>query len=520
MAINFNNCKVLGINYESRFLGEVVRYSVAKQISLEGVIRGTSYGDLTSNVDSFLQTVSDYQSIDINGTNFGTGTVKGLVWREDNEPLQRGYSATIEIQETGDFSTLSSSPYYNGLSYSNFQFVTDISENFTYTDEEGKSRYNHSLNLTLTTGVSDPLIAGKAIATNLFQNTNLTGFFGDYTGLSNKKKYYTESYNSSTNQYSWSENVEFGANDQTTYSHEYTLSAELNDAGIVTASENGQVKGIQDVIGDKAQDGYDAIVGGIFARITGNIYTGGDLYAKPITKSKTVNWFEGTVDYSQSYTNDPRFGGDTFWDYTITFEQNDRFVWNASEKGQINGTALRSSPSSVRYDEALAKFTIVTGGIAGRLSACPGTPDLRLINKSINYDHINGNISYSYTYARDETLSDGEFKKCEIDIDDTVPTLMVNRFNIPTQKEVIQPVDNVANLLQRMVNLKAIGTRVGTIDSMLTEAKSRIGAQSIGSDSFIQSVSYGLSRRTNEFTMSVVIVGTTTPPALENITIN
>jgi hypothetical protein len=217
MAIDFKNASLVALNQTSQWLGnDLARYRVLKNYQIQGYVLDLAnqsgvLGVLTG-ISGFVASAEDYTAISLNSVNVGSGRILSLEFAPSNDQWVQTseYTATVEVIETGDLSSLSGG-FYSGLDFANYERIQNISEEFSYNKQEGKNGYTHNVSLQLISGTDgqNPITLAKTIALNLFSKTNLSGLIGDYGNLP-YRKFYTESYNQETNQCSWNESLDFG----------------------------------------------------------------------------------------------------------------------------------------------------------------------------------------------------------------------------------------------------------------------------------------------------------------------
>ncbi len=174
--------------------------------------------------------------------------------------------------------------------------------------------------------------------------------------------------------------------------------------------------------------------------------------------------------YNVVYTNNPaQVTGGYSWEYTNSLDKNIQY-YNVSENGSIIG---HGNPVVNGLNTAIAIYPTIQGGISARVNAFYAilvTPQLTL-NKTSEVKSssiFRGSISYSANYTDDPnyTTSSAKIKMEGIEISDSYPVQLTNKFNIFNYKEIVQNTNN-ATLGNRTVNVTLLGTR----DSILADMK-------------------------------------------------
>jgi hypothetical protein len=109
-------------------------------------------------------------------------------------------------------------------------------------------------------------------------------------------------------------------NDQrilTGYSWEYTHELNRDEKQTIQTSEKGKIMGFGRLGAERynnAIDGYDTAIGNVFNRVSGFYVSGNGSYntLKLIGSSNARSEFNGTVDYSRTYTDDDSIGTGEF----------------------------------------------------------------------------------------------------------------------------------------------------------------------------------------------------------------
>jgi hypothetical protein len=501
--IDFSNCSVFSYSHTSEFLGDIIHYRTTKNLSIKGSVYALTNTEgvapIWSGISGLVSSAIDYDSILLNGVDFGSGRINSISFTEGNDVRKKDYAVDLTIYQTGNLYNVLSG-FYSGLDFTNFDKMADLSESFTYQRTPNTS-YSHEVSLQVD--CPNGLDIAKTIAASFLSATNVTGFLGNY-GL-NIKKYSRESYNSVTNTSSFSENADFVQNSGA-YSFNYTNSIRTDENGITNVTENGEVKGLVEPLSGSAMSGYNEQAGLVFSRCSGIYanYLTGELISAPIVKGTDINTFEGIVSYNYQYTNDPRIYNTYTWEYTHSLERNDQGIYNVNENGEIKGIGRKLDD---KYTNAISAWTTIETGISGRCdSFYPGEYELKPINDKLSKSQFDGSVSYARVYTDDLSILNGEnIKKREITVSDTFPTHLVNKFIVTNYKEVAQGA-GIPTLGQRNLNLSLLGARSLAMTGYLNEAKviaATLVPSGLGDDVYIADSSYSYSPIENNFNFSL-----------------
>ena len=525
--INFENASLLALTQESKFFGNVARYANVQKFNIEGNILSLTNGlgvtEIVSGISGFLTTLVDYQNISINGLDFGSGRILSANFDKSNDNWVQSskYNCQIETYNSGDLSSLIS-PYYTGITFDHFQCINTFTEDFNYSDNLGKKNYTHNVSMQLYSGNGNPITLAKQIATQLFNQTNLTGFINNFPNL-NKKKFYTESYNQITNQCSWNETVEL-LGDSGYYSHEYTDSTTIGEDGNVSLKENGTVKGLVNPRYQASVSGMNEQKPLIFPRISGlfnNYYNSNfyPLFTQPITQQYNLNALEGTVNYSVEFSNSPKFNSGYSWEYVSKIDESKEGIFTINEQGKVAGLSRKTVN---RYPDALSGYALVVTGIKTRCNdiyqAATTNSGINLISSLVNSNQFEGSIDYDRNYSNDVSiLSVTGIKKVLVEIQDSPAVFLANKFLIFNYGEILQNSSGLATTAKRSISLDSIGTRGMSIDSYVEDAKTRVANYiNYKNDSFVQDVSFNLNPFNNNFSLKMEIIGQESGLALYN----
>ncbi len=415
MALYFERVSLLSLSQEYKYLEAGFNYSNIKTFTIEGNV--TDLGNVAGVVgivDKIIQTTDDfynYQDIILNSVSFGYGRVQSLSFVPANDVQLDRYSATLTTFNNGDLANLAGANYPS-VDTSNWSLLQNFTEDYNFTRKpNGGYSYTHSANIQFFQGPAgiDAIAQAKALAQSIFVGSALGFVF--YAGYTSKvgKRYYTETYDVITNACSFQETFDFDS-DQGDYSAVFTDSIQLQADGIVNVTENAIIRGITNPNFRTAADGFDAVIGGAYARCNGLIATYGNYgdgvftSAQPIPVSKSVNYnlFIGEITYTITFTNDPSYNNTYYWEYTTEQTQQDGY-FNASENGTVIGRATNRKEA---YDNADAAVGLKISTVPSRISLLPNNPGgYYQISNSRTDSPFKGTVSYSAGYTNKPTVT-------------------------------------------------------------------------------------------------------------------
>ena len=179
-----------------------------------------------------------------------------------------------------------------------------------------------------------------------------------------------------------------------------------------------------------------------------------------------------------------------------------------SERGEILGFSNTCSPTD-RYNNAQYGYSIAAGGIASRCQyayaiSSNANSSLKLITSQKSQSILDGRISYSQTFSDDLIYNLNGLKRLSYNVEDTLPTPLLNKWAVANYKEVVQPT-TVYKMGKRNVSIDAIGFRGTALSTYLDAAKTQLNnlIPTNGTDIFISDCSYNYSSVTNKFDLSL-----------------
>lgn len=516
MSLAFPRVSVLGINQESRFFEAGFQYASFRRINIAGLaldltetagITGVWSGD--QGVINTIYNTYNYQDLYINGHSFGTGRLESITFDPGNDVRTKGYQASLVIYNSGNLFNLTGE-YYSGIDISNFSNLQSFSEEYTFDHKlNGGYSYNHNANIQFISGAMglNAIQASQSVARTLFTGSNLGfAFYPTYTNKQGKR-YFTESYNLLTNDCVFQETFDFDADDGN-YSAIYTTSLQLDEKGVVTATEQGTIKGIENPNYQKALSALQIELTGSYYRCSGAAFyyfpSGAILKTSPITQGRAINIFDNNIGYTVVFDNNPNNSGFYFWDYTQEIGRQDG-IGTVTEQGQVLG---RGENTTIAFGNAQSGFSVVKGGISGRssslFSSTFGSYSGFLQSKQEGYAPVQSKVNYSYQYSNDPTLvSDTGIRKITVSEDTNKSVYSYNKVDIINVGEIAQ--DNFQSTPSTSTTSVALeGDKTVTLSNFLSQAVIEINSRiPLGNDRFIGDCSYSFDPNQNSTTVNL-----------------
>lgn len=520
--ISFDGARTLAYSHNHQYFGDNFRYGVVKSLTIEGSIytldNEEGVAPVWSGISGLTHSGHDYDSIVLNGVDFGKGRLESLNFEVGTDVNKKNYTANITIFSSGNLFNLGGE-YYSGLSLntgvSPIYLTENFSEDFSFELNDSKQwEFSHNLQIKFVSGAAkgtseSPISMAKLLASQLFSATFPLQIFNSSLSSeynSTGRQTYTESYDEISNECSFSRNIKLGK-ETGDYLITYTNSINIDENGVTTVSEQGEIEGLKEPRIGSALSGYTTELLNFFPRASGLFYAyksgDYDLINTALNTSKTINRFEGRVGYGISYTNDTRINNGYSWEYTQDISRASNCIYTLSENGSIKGISQECSQVDL-YSNAVSAWASIKSGISGRMSgfyysSTSLNNPLRNISASENKSAFRGSIDYNYTYNDDPYSNVSGFKKVTYSVDDSYPVHLVSKFTIPGVKEIVQPQNN-STVGNRTVTLEINGDRNKILTEYLDYAKTKLNELApTGGDVFINECQYSLNKTNNVF---------------------
>lgn len=503
MALVFPNVAVLGLARTNRFFEAGFEYAAFKRISIAGTVNDLTNGlgisgvwDGSEGVLATIRNDTNYQPLILNGVNFGSGRIESIAFDQGNDVRLKGYTANLVVYDSGNLFNFTGA-YYSGIDATNFPNLQSFDENWSFNRKlNGGYSYTQNATIQFISGANQLFAIGAAqsLARTLFTGSSLG--FAFYPAFANKqgKRYVTESYDLINNLCSFAATFDFD-NNLGAYSATHTRSIQLDEQGVVTASENGNIRGIENPNYQNALSAVGIEMSGAYARCSGAVTfyfpTGAALISTPISQGRTIDIFNNNVDYTVIFNNSPLNQRTYFWDYTLQMASQDG-VSTATERGSVIG---RGPNPTTAFANAQTGFGIVKPGISGRVGALftgPYVPSTNYLqDKQESYAPVAGTVGYSYVYSNDPTLvSNAGIRRIVTTVDTNSPLYIFNKIGIINNAEIIQD-DHQGTQGAQTVTVELEGDKTQTLSSFLTTAVTQINLNApVGNDRYVGSTNY------------------------------
>ena len=521
MALLFSNVKLLQYTHSPVRLDAGLRYRIEKQFTISGRLLDETYSGpnaLLQQQDALLGGAVDYEEIILNGVSFGRGKINSINFSGGTMVRTEDYEYQITCYDEGVL-TNAGGGVYTGVSFSNTDEIEELSESFDYSEsEEGDKEYSHqvSVKFAVKTSAADAISKGKALAASLLSAVSgLTAFLNSYAGLSGARRIYSEDYNTVDASVSISETLVLPKTNSGGYSYSYEYKMDLGEDGFINASETLSIKGLTSPPYVGAKAGMEALASGAGTRIaqvfSGYNWSDTSLFSLPITKSVTTDKFAGTIQITQTFSNNPKYQQSASWEKTVDLSRDENNFYTISESGTVQGLGKET----VRIVNADAFYTSpVLSGIDARIAtayAVTGRSEtLKRVSTSKSRNTLAGRIEYSFQYTDDNRISNSDIRKEEIEVNHSLPVHLVQKYNIFNVKELVQT-QNQTTLGEVSVSVKLKGKRGLSLQTYINRAKEILqSAKPATSDSYLDSCDYSFSLENNEFSLGAgfVYVGT------------
>lgn len=541
MALDFENVRLLSYTHSPIFFDSGLRFKIQQNFVIEGTLleqqNTDGVGPIMGDQTNLQNNAVDYQPITLNGFTFGVGKILNIEFSQGTDVQENRYTYTISAFTEGNlFNAVSNE--FSGIDWSGdaIYAVERIDESFSYQNNDiNDQQYEHRVDIRFNRdpaqlGVS-PITLAQSLATNLMAATNLTGFLGSYNNINSSssfKETHVETYNVMDFSCSFSTTAILPSliSETQQYSIDRTITLQLNEAGIVTASEKGIIKGLTSPLSASANIGFaaEAIDANVYTRVN-DAYTyylfsslplsedssQPEIVSPPsplqpviITRAVSINKFSGEIEYTFTFTNDPKYYDLAIWSYTTELTHSVENYIQISENGTIRGVGR---PWLDKYNNAFNFYTTnVEPGIANRLDSLytnfGGTNEFGKIKDTFTASQFVGEITYSQVFTdNDLYLFSGLMRKEEVEVITSFPVQIVYSAPIINYNEIIQPQNNTT-LGKQTINIKLRGTRAAQMSDYLTYATDYIttnGYNVIGDDTYLSQCQYSLSPLKNQF---------------------
>ena len=488
MSLSITNAKLLNYNYKTNFYGQykfgyIQNYEVEGQIISTITNLQTNKGANFQEFKSYILNLKEDTEITINGKNFGKGRIISINnSSKENQSISLDYNISFEIYGPSNSITI------DGVTISNSNLIENFSEDFSFNlNEEGFKECVHILNIKYrdeSSGVTDPnsgqgvIKKAKDLASLIFNSsinfTFLNSVFNDLK-TTIAKPYYKETYDLISHQCSFEKNFKIiKDHTYTDISHTYNHNFSLNEGGIITIVEKGNIQGLGSTIETcvtNAKNKLNTIISSSYSRCqtvfnaykTSNSLTNSDaLLTSYVSLKKDYNSFEGYIEYEVIFNNDKRYvdvGYRHEYDNIFSKDQFDNIIV------QRNGTFRKiGSDKSINFNEKSGLISRINAALNGAnenlqnlYTDYGGVKTLYLLNKNLNYPKYGNQMSYSLVYSDAEDYNvpsslQSYFTNVYLTYNDVAPSHIYNEYTILGVKRFISA-GNQTNLGKRVITL-------------------------------------------------------------------
>lgn len=514
----FEKPQLLSYSHTPVFLEAGLRYRIDKKLTVKGVIIrkvNDAVQQIISAEQLILNGANDYDDIYLAGQYFGKGRITNISFQGGTLIPEEEYTYDIECYEDGNlFNALNG--VYQGLTWPSARKIESIDESFDYSEaENGDKTYNHSFSIKYreTTDRNTAISMAKVIASEFFSaTTGLGAFLNSYTGLSTKKKFYTETYDVINTTVSIEETLTIPKDLTGNYSYGLSYNIDLNEDGFVNVTENIDIQGLTKPPYAGAEEGFNALKGGSYSRCSTihSAYGFSDitLYAEAIAIDAKINKFKGEINLSTTFTNNPRYQSHAIWERTLELNLNESNYYVVSERGSVRGFGR---PNINKYNNALDFYNtnVKSPAVDGRLQTLYATTGrvftLYLQSSSFSKNEFQGTITYEVSKTDDDRLSTTDIRSTSTEITIRNPVHLTEKYDILNFKEIVQT-QKQSTLGQKNISIQLQGKRGTPISTYISAAKLICSNNEPVEEHYISNVQYSFSPNQNNFNFNLDFV--------------
>lgn len=486
MPYNFTDATLLGYEVSNNFLGQgLFSLNSKKNILIKGIFDNRFSNPTSEGVKESIEDIKNLESISfnvyedvfVNGYNLGKGRIINVSFPNPN-PIRIGeYNYEIEIIQTGDFTNAPSDSIYGSIKGVT-GIILNFNENFSFNYQENSNlNYNHQIDIQYYDDNSNVTTKAKDLANTLFNNNLKLGLFGPFSGiygnLTNKKNYFTESYNLIDKSCSFSKEITINLNNNLDYSNTVTHSISFDTNGKIIVTEEGLIVGLDNTSNFTAENYFSNAISSSYSRCNRLLsnYAGlyqldsyGALHNQPFNLGKTFDQYTNTIKYNISYVNDPAFVGNTINNYNITITQDNSNIQSYLENGEIIQVGQLGSITGLNLIKEQFQ--------SAKNRATSSYPSFKFKSSSLSLGRINNNYNNIFNYTLEKTNdsiileNNPLFSSLDVKISDQ-PTFK-------NYKEYIIPNKLPKNMLFLYGNNTEIGDRSVSINGTLNRPSGNI----------------------------------------------
>ena len=326
------------------------------------------------------------------------------------------YRITVEVRNSIGSGDTSAYLGLNAVTQTGYAGLNGFSENFQFENSEESQKFHHSINFELRTG--DRSFA-QTIASGILKNEPsfgtgvLTGYLQTYSDV-NSTNYYTETYDSFKNTYSFQKTKTLYKLTGLGYTFDVDTHFDYND-GISTVTDGIKVRGLATFT--QAQDGLTTLIGQSASRAQtvysayanfGGIASAGTLFTSPL---KTVSKFNPqalAAEASLTFTDNPLYAGNYKQEQALTLARDVNEITRVTNN--FNFTLLKNITGDMdsaytSYFNGLATTVIASGEAAAYYNSYGYPRTLALVDVSAKSPRRKRTFSISYEFSDDPRYS-------------------------------------------------------------------------------------------------------------------
>ena len=480
-----------------------------------------------SDINNIIATASDNLTTTfvINGVSVGRGRITSLDFSENNNPIQSiYYSLTLEIyddlvenintsfqEEIAGQTSIYPTNNFSIQSYDS-QYIQDISENFSFDKSEDDSfSYQHTFNVKYVSGHHADLVTHAQNLANVilnpaagdrpnfpfnddFNDTSIDGENSDFRSAYNNslveagEHRFDETYDLVNANFTFVRKFRMLGSKGVNTTSQHSRSLTLGEDGHASVTENGTVDAINSNDTSNLNDALDTIVASSFDRCNnfwkasqgnltrtdrtsaqskgGTITASSDLYSQYVTYGRNVNPHNGSINYTITYTNNPRYTANGIKEFSLSVNED---FENSSLSISENGTIRPYGNVGIDYDkgfdnsanvasvltEADSRITAEFSSYLNLALAAVDSPRgwrtyshkdevIKRTSYNITYPKFGKIITYSADYSADgsflspsDTTAFG-IHSVNVEYSDNTPNLIKRPYLIPNNGEIVQ----------------------------------------------------------------------------------
>lgn len=391
-----------------------------------GVVAGIS--DLI-----LLRESSDYQPFSINGVVYNTCKLLNFETVDGDWVNLVRVNLSFSIYEQGQ-DALTIAGQYQDLMAAHWQIFNSITESVEIGRGIDSTSYTRTLNASMnrSANLELPTDATKGtgeinIARNVIRaimNRDITSGYTydeyavepeitDAISTSNFKKYRRETYNEIENTVSITETLNTTNVKSDEYGHNYSIEVFVTEDGVITASEKGRVEGLLNDKYSSASSWISTVLTAAKTRVKSTVdsyftYTIGlnESAGAPVVveESKTHNIYEGWIEYSITFSNDPNIKDGH--SYGLEINKEGCYTY-AIENGRFFSLDDDTQSIEYRHGVSYTNYLDAVSTINTRIKTYVSCTMTEPYAKTLSHDFIVGAVEYSHSFTDNPVYDNG-----------------------------------------------------------------------------------------------------------------